>query len=251
MELFRLDFHKESICSMSFTVGKGKYSNPILASISLDGHLIVWNLDKKDKIFEDNLKITEVKFKFYTVLFMDDLYERDGKKSDLKSINDDKDNDLNFMKNPSTQKKELNYFQLLATNSNGILQEYKVPKYLINSNFKVQQTNFRVLQFRFTKIYSILVPRSFQSILRIQKLQKGDHHKLTNNNNYPIMIQITQKHGCFHFAVLDLQIKKQVQTIPLLSNAITGIDFNPLRSNTIAVTDLNGFIVWNLPNFER
>ena len=248
-KLFKFS-HKKEICCLSFTVGKGKYANPLLASVCQNGQLIVWNLDKREKLLEDDkLKkssdYSKDRFRFHTVLFMDDQFDFNERLEEKTEIDS-----LNFLRSLSNAPRDANYFQLLVTNSNGYLQEYKVPKYLTNVTFKAMPSNFKIMQSKFTKIFSILTPRSFQTNLK-DKVKKGDHHRLTNNNNYPIMIQITQKNACFHFAVLDLLFKKQVQTIPLLANALTNIDFNPVNQSLIAIPDCNGFLTWNLPNFDN
>ena len=251
--LFNLVGHTRSVCSLSFSVGKGSYSHSVLASVCHDGHLNVWNLDKQDKLFEDRLAEQQDRpFRFYTVLFLDDLFVPEPKaKPEDTTINSP-----TFLKslNGPKVKKEF-YFQLLVTNADGQVLEYKVPKCISGfaktkeKEFEPKSKDYRIRQNKFTRTFLTLVPRSFQSNLK-DKIKKGEHHKLTNNNSFPIMIQINQRNGCFHFAVLNQLSRRQVQLIPLPANSVSSLDLSPLNPSLLAIADMNGFITWNLPDFE-
>lgn len=245
--------HQKTVCSLSFSVGKGSYNHPVLASICQDGHLNVWNLDKRDKMFDDRLCTQQDRpFRFHTVLFLDDLFVPESKaKPEETTINNP-----DFLKNLNACKvKKEFYFQLLATNAAGQVVEYKVPKCISGfsktreKEFEPKPKDYRVLLYKYTKTFLMIVPRSFQSNLK-DKMKKGEHHKLSNNNSFPIMIQVNHRNGCFHFAVLNQLSRRQVQLISLPANSISSVDISPLNPSMLAIADMNGFITWRLPDFE-
>lgn len=249
--LCTLDGHRRTICSLSFSVGRGSYSHPVLASICQDGHLNVWNLDKQNKMFDDRLCSQQDRpFRFHTVLFLDDQFVPESKaKPEENTINNP-----DFLKNlNATKVKKEFYFQLLVTNAGGQVMEYKVPKCISgfsktrDREFEPKPKDYRVLLYKYTRTFLMIVPRSFRSNL---KIKKGEHHKLSNNNSFPIMIQVNQRNGCFHFAVLNQLSRRQVQSISLPANSISSLDISVLNPNMLAIADVNGFITWKLPDFD-
>lgn len=251
-ELFRLAHPKAAICNLSFSIGSGKYSNSVLASIGTDGHLYVWNLDKKVKIFEDD-RLDPIRlphgYRYYTVTFMDDLYDLNDKTDLQQKTTIESPQFIKFL--TTELKKDSNYFILLVTNSNGVLFEYKVPKYLTNSDtFKPYSVPFKIKQYKYDKTFSVLMPTSFQ-ISNKKKIKKGDNQIYVNNNNFPIMIQVVQRNYCFNFMVSDLMQKRIVQEIPSFANIIANIDFCRMDPNKAAIPDVGGFVIWNTTKFER
>lgn len=179
---------------------------------------------------------------------MDDLYDINDRSNLLQKTKYDTPEYLRSVANQ--QKKDSGYFILLVTNSSGFLIEYKVPKYLTNSEFKPFPQRFRIYNNKFVKVFNVVMPRSFQ-INQKSKIKKGDNQKFTNNNNYQIMIQVSQRNSSIHFLVMDLLEKREVEDIPTPANAISNIDFSRQNPNLVALPDVGGIIIWKAPSFMR
>lgn len=203
------------------------------------------------KLFEDGcLKNGRSdNYKLYTCLFSDDLFDISQYKASFKGW---MDNAYYHKQFELIKKENLNYFVLFATDSNGWIHEFKVPKQTrINTeNFIFQRKPFRMTQTKFTRVFQILMPRSFQINFKI-KPQKGDSFQLANNNNYPIMLHVSNKNSFYNFITYDYCLRTYVENVPLLFNSISSIELNPVNHNLVAIPDTGGFITWQLPSFDK